>query len=95
MTAAVASGGNFGLGLLVLCVGFLMAFGAALTLRSIWGQPSSPERADGETGVPYRSAQVGEMRTRFRLLISFDFGCLAITSAVLLFIGFAIIFRAL
>lgn len=95
MTAAVAAGGSFGLGLVVLAVGFLMAFGAALTLRSIWGRPTSPERADGATGVPYRSAQVGEMRTRFRLLISFDFGCLAITAAVLLLVGFAIIFRAL
>ncbi len=95
MTVAVVSGGSFGLGLLVLGVGFLMALGAALTLRSIWGRPTAQERADGEAGVPYRSAQVGEMRTRFRLLISFDFGCLAITAAVLLFIGFAIISRAL
>ena len=95
MTVAGASGSSFGLGLLVLGVGLLMAFGAALTLRSIWGQPTSSERADGGTGVPYRSARVGEMRPRFRLLISVDFGCLAITSAVLLFIGFAIIFRAL
>ena len=94
MTAATAPG-SLGLGVLILCVGLLMASGAALTLRSIWGRPSSPDRPDGRSGVPYRSARVGEMRTRFRLLISFDFGCLSLTAALLLFLGFVLVFRSL
>ncbi|MGA9776561.1 MAG: hypothetical protein WBU92_11690 [Candidatus Dormiibacterota bacterium] len=93
MILASTPSGSVGLGLVILAVGFLMAGGAGLSLRSIWGRASQPAPEDG--GRPLRSQAVGEMRTRFRLLLSFDLGCLTVTAAVLLFLGFTLIFRAL
>ncbi len=98
---AAAPHGSIGLGLVILAVGVLMAFGASLSLRSIWGNQSNNR---GElprsgplvpTGRPLRSPAVGEMRTRFRVLLSFDFGCLALISVVLLLLGMILIFRGM
>ncbi|HUY54962.1 MAG TPA: hypothetical protein VMV23_07370 [Candidatus Nanopelagicaceae bacterium] len=97
----IASGDSLGLGILILGVGSLMAVGAAISLRTIWGrqaaQPDPLPRSGPleETGKPLRSPAVGQMRTWFRILISFDFGCLALVSAVMLFLGLVVIFRAL
>lgn len=89
-----ASSGGVGLGIVILAVGALMAFGAGLSLRSIWArQTSSGEPVEGDDRL--RNPRVGQMRTPFRVLISFDFGCLVLVAAVLLFLGFALIFRGL
>ncbi len=96
-----ASGESLGLGVLILGVGCLMALGAAISLRSIWGrqsrEPDSLPRSGPleETRKPLRSPAVGQMRTWFRILVSFDFGCLALVSVVMLFLGLVVIFRAL
>ena len=98
---ASAAGGSLGLGFVILAVGVLMASGAGISLRSIWGrqQPEpDPLPRSGpleEPRRPLRSPAVGQMRTWFRVLISFDFGCLALASAVMLFLGLVVIFRAL
>jgi hypothetical protein len=42
-----------------------------------------------------RSAQVGDFGGKLRLLVSFDFGCLALVALVLIFLGLAVIFRSL
>lgn len=89
-----APSGGAGLGIVVLAVAAVMAFGAGLSLRSIWTrQTPSAEPTAGNDHL--RNPRVGQMRTPFRILISFDFGCLVLISAVLFFLGFALIFRAL
>jgi len=99
--AAAAAGGGVGLGLVVLAVGFLMAFGASLSLRSIWGKPVPPEKELPRTGPlnprakPLQSPALGNVRTRVRLLLSFDFGCLALVAAFLILTGMVIVFRGL
>lgn len=90
-----AAGGSGGLGIVVLAVGLVMAGGAALSLRSIWGRESPGPDGSEEGRPPFRSPGVGQIRNRFRLLLSVDFGCLAATAAVLLFLGFVLIFRSL
>jgi len=98
---AGAARGSVGLGLLILAVGMLMAFGAGLSLRSIWGRrakepPELPRSGPlVPVGRPLRSPALGEMRTRFRILLSFDFGCLALVSVVLLLLGMILVFRGL
>jgi hypothetical protein len=94
-------GGSVGLGSLIVAVGVLMAFGAGLSLRSIWGKQVEQDAEQPRTGPlnprakPLRSPAVGQMRTWLRLLLSFDFGCLAVISAVLLLLGMILIFRGL
>lgn len=101
LLVASAGGESLGLGILILGVGCLMAVGAAISLRSIWGRQSpqpDPLPRSGpleENRKPLRSPAVGQMRTWFRVLVSFDFGCLALVSAVMLFLGLVVIFRAL
>lgn len=91
---ATATSGGAGLGIVILAVAALMAFGAGLSLRSIWArQTPSGEPTEGDDRL--RNPRVGRLRTPFRLLVSFDFGCLVLISAVLFFLGFAVIFRAL
>jgi hypothetical protein len=91
--------GSLGLGILVLGVGVLMAFGASLSLRSIWGRQRPPEELPRFGPIPkqpkpLRSPAVGDLRTGFRLLLSFDFGCLAMAATVLLVMGAVLIFRS-
>ena len=101
LTLTVASHGSVGLGALILAVGLLMAFGAGLSLRSIWGKQAPQERNLPRTGPlsptakPLRSPRLGPMRTWLRLVLSLDFGCLALVSAVLLLLGMILIFRGL
>ncbi|MHB1525413.1 MAG: hypothetical protein ACYCZN_03895 [Candidatus Dormibacteria bacterium] len=98
---AAAGGSSLGLGLLILAVGVLMATGAGVSLRSIWGRQQQAPPALPRSGPldaqrrPLRAPAVGQMRTCFRVLISFDFGCLALVSAVMLWLGLVLIFRAL
>jgi hypothetical protein len=98
---AAHPGGSVGLGAVIVAVGVLMAFGAGLSLRSIWGQQVEQDQAAPRTGPlnprakPLRSPAVGQMRTWLRVLLSFDFGCLAVVSAVLLLLGMVLIFRGL
>ena len=98
---AAAPGGSVGLGSLIVGVGVLMAFAAGLTLRSIWGKPPEQDDNAPRTGPldprakPLRSPALGLMRTSLRLLLSFDFGCLAVISAVLLLLGLILTFRGL
>jgi len=98
--ASAARPGGVGLGIVILAVGVLMGAGAALSLRGIWGRarpvPALPRQGPiDEEPRPLRSPLVGELSGRFRLLVSFDFGCLAIVSLVLIFAGLAVIFRSL
>ncbi|MGH7610883.1 MAG: hypothetical protein ACREN4_02570 [Candidatus Dormibacteria bacterium] len=75
-----------------------MGVAAGFTLRSIWGRQSQPprDRRSYEPGEPrpMRSPEVGEIRRGFGLLLSFDFGCLAVMAAVLIFLGLFVIFRS-
>ncbi|MGH7609202.1 MAG: hypothetical protein ACREOD_04565 [Candidatus Dormibacteria bacterium] len=99
LAATGSPSGGTGLGIVILAVGVLMAGAAAITLRSIWGrQPPPPEpgqRPEPGQPRPLRSPAVGEIRRGFGVLLSFDFGCLALMSAVLIFLGLVVIFRAL
>lgn len=98
--AAVAGTGGVGLGIVILAVGMLMAGGAALSLRSIWGRaraaaPMARQGPIAKDPPALRSPQVGELRGGLRLLVSFDFGCLAVIALALIFVGLAVIFRSL
>ena len=101
LVLATHPGGSVGLGSLIVAVGVLMAFGAGLSLRSIWGKQAGQDQDSPRTGPlnprakPLRSPAVGPMRTWLRLLLSFDFGCLAVISVVLLLLGMILIFRGL
>jgi hypothetical protein len=100
LVAVVTEAGGVGLGIVILAVGFLMAVGAAISLRSIWARAreAEPPARQGPIKVdsrPLRSAGVGDLSGWFRLLVSFDFGCLALVSLVLIFAGLAVIFRSL
>ncbi|MGA7087233.1 MAG: hypothetical protein WA724_07700 [Candidatus Dormiibacterota bacterium] len=88
------------MGLVILGVGVLMAGGAAISLRSIWGRAraAEPVARQGplpEPQRPLRSPQVGDFGGKLRLLVSFDFGCLAAVALVLIFLGLAVIFRSI
>ncbi|MGA8427376.1 MAG: hypothetical protein WB801_07290 [Candidatus Dormiibacterota bacterium] len=98
--AAVSKPGGFGLGVVILGVGLLMAGGAAISLRSIWGRAQTAEPVTRQGPIPdaprpLRSPQVGDLSGKLRLLISFDFGCLAAVALLLIFLGLAVIFRSL
>ncbi|MDA8332235.1 MAG: hypothetical protein M0027_13755 [Candidatus Dormibacteraeota bacterium] len=101
LVGAVAAGGSVGLGAITLAVAFILAFGASLSLRSIWAKQTKEDPDAPRTGrldpraKQLRSPALGPIRTRYRLLLSFDFGCLAIASAVLLLVGLILIFRGL
>ena len=100
LLAAVTRTGGVGLGIAILAVGLLMAGGAAISLRSIWArtraaEPPARQGPIKEEPRPLRSPLVGELRGGLRLLVSFDFGFLAVISLVLIFIGLAVIFRSL
>lgn len=100
LVAVVAQADSFGLGIVILAVGFLMAGGATLSLRSIWAraravEPLPRQGPIEEVARPLRSPGVGELSGWFRILVSFDFGCLALVSLVLIFAGLAVIFRSL
>jgi hypothetical protein len=97
--ATTTTSGSLGLGIVVLGVGLLMAFGASLSLRSIWGRQRPPEELPRFGPIPaqskpLRSPAVGDLRTSVRLLLSFDFGCLALAATVLLLMGAVLIFRS-
>jgi hypothetical protein len=99
LLAAVDQGGGLGIGIVILAVGFLMAGGAALSLRSIWGraraaEPLARQGPLNEGERPLRSPGVGELSGWFRILVSFDFGCLALVSVLLIFAGLVVIFRS-
>jgi hypothetical protein len=100
LLAVVSKPGGVGLGVVILAVGLLMAGGATLSLRSIWGRARAAEPLPRQGPVPdeprpLRSAQVGDFGGKLRLLVSFDFGCLALVALVLIFLGLAVIFRSL
>jgi hypothetical protein len=100
LLAVVTKPGGVGLGIVILAVGLLMAGGAAISLRSIWGrarvaEPVARQGPIPDAPRPLRSAQVGDFGGRLRLLVSFDFGCLAMVALVLIFLGLAVIFRSL
>jgi|GEM_PF-3502967 hypothetical protein len=101
LVGAVAAGGSVGLGAITLAVAFILAFGAGLSLRSIWAKQTSEDPEAAQTGrldprsKQLRSPALGPIRTRYRVLLSFDFGCLAVASAVLLLVGLILIFRGL
>ncbi len=101
LLAAAGGSDGVGLGVIIVAVGVLMAGAAYITLRGIWGRSQPVDEPLPRQGpLPTASGQlrspaVGEMRRGFRLLISFDFGCLALLSLLLLFIGLAVIFRSL
>lgn len=100
LVAVVSRSGGVGLGIVILAVGVLMAGGAALSLRSIWSRAQaeeSPPRQGPIPGArrPMRSPGVGDLSGWFRLLVSFDFGCLALVALVLIFAGMVVIFRSL
>ncbi|HUY09340.1 MAG TPA: hypothetical protein VMW80_07800 [Candidatus Dormibacteraeota bacterium] len=100
LVAAVPPSGGVGLGIVILAVGLLMAGGAAISLRSIWAraraeEPVARQGPIQEGSRPLRSPGVGELSGWFRMLVSFDFGCLALVSVVLIFAGLAVIFRSL
>lgn len=98
LLATTTPADSLGLGIVILAVGCLMAGGAALSLRSIWGrmqrQEALPRQGPVREGKPLRSQGVGDLSGWFRLLVSFDFGCLALVSVVLIFAGLAVIFRS-
>jgi hypothetical protein len=100
LLAATSKPGGVGLGVVILGVGLLMASGAAFSLRSIWGkaQVAEPPARQGpipDPPRPLRSPQVGDFGGKLRLLVSFDFGCLAAIALLLIFLGLAVIFRSL
>lgn len=100
LLAAVSKPGGVGLGVVILGVGLLMAGGAAISLRSIWGrakvaEPLARQGPIPDAPRPLRSLQVGDFGGKLRLLVSFDFGCLAAVAMVLIFLGLAVIFRSL
>lgn len=100
LVAVVAPSGGVGLGVVILAVGLLMAGGAAISLRSIWAraraeEPVARQGPLQERSRPLRSPRVEELSGWFRVLVSFDFGCLALVSLVLIFAGLAVIFRSL
>jgi hypothetical protein len=100
LLAAVSQPGGVGLGIVILGVGLLMAGGAAISLRSIWGraraaEPLARQGPIGPEPRPLRSPQVGDFGGYLRLLVSFDFGCLAAIALVLIFLGLAVIFRSI
>jgi len=100
LVAAVSRPGGAGLGIVILGVGLLMAGGAAISLRSIWGRARAAEPLARQGPIPdaprpLRSSQVGDFGGKLRLLTSFDFGCLAVVALVLIFLGLAVIFRSL
>ncbi len=100
LLTAASQGDGLGIGIVILAVGLLMAGGAALSLRSIWGRARATESLARqgpikEPGRPLRSPGVGELSGWFRVLVSFDFGCLALLALVLVFAGLAVIFRSL
>jgi hypothetical protein len=100
LVAVVAPSGGVGLGIVILAVGLLMAGGAAISLRSIWARARAEEPLARQGPIqegprPLRSPGVGELSGWFRVLVSFDFGCLALVSLVLIFAGLAVIFRSL
>ncbi|MGH7641921.1 MAG: hypothetical protein ACRENX_02720 [Candidatus Dormibacteria bacterium] len=99
LVAVVTQAGGVGLGVVILAVGFLMAGGAALSLRSIWARAHAAEPLARQGPLasekrPFRSPGAGELSGWFRILVSFDFGCLALVSLVLIFAGLAVIFRS-
>jgi len=99
--AAAAPRGGGGVGGVGRAGGLQLAFGASLSLRSIWGKPVPPEKELPRTGPlnprakPLQSPALGNVRTRVRLLLSFDFGCLALVAAFLILTGMVIVFRGL
>ncbi|HVC22020.1 MAG TPA: hypothetical protein VNH82_01090 [Candidatus Dormibacteraeota bacterium] len=100
LLATVGQGDGLGIGIVILAVGLLIAAGAGLSLRSIWGRAraAAPLPRQGplpEEGRPLRSPGVGELAGWFRVLVSFDFGCLALLALVLIFAGLAVVFRSL
>jgi len=100
LLVAVSRPGGVGLGFVILGVGVLMAGGAAISLRSIWGRARAPEPVARQGPIPnaprpLRSPQVGDFGGKLRLLVSFDFGCLAAVALVLIFLGLAVIFRSI
>jgi len=100
LLATVAKTGGVGLGIAILAVGTLMAGGASISLRSIWARAraADPPPRQGpiqEAPRPLRSPLVGELSGWLRLLVSFDFGCLAVISLVLIFLGLAVVFRSI
>jgi hypothetical protein len=100
LLAAVSKPGGVGLGFVILGVGVLMAGGAAISLRSIWGRARAPEPVARQGPIPnpqrpLRSPQVGDFGGKLRLLVSFDFGCLAAVALVQIFLGLAVIFRSI
>jgi hypothetical protein len=100
LVAVVTKSGGVGLGIVILAVGVLMACGAALSLRSIWAraqveQPLPRQGPIPEKPRPLRSPGVGNLSGWFRLVVSVDFGCLALVSLVLILAGLAVIFRSI
>jgi len=100
LLATVSKPGGVGLGVVILAVGLLMAGGATISLRSIWGRARAAEPVARQGPIPdaprpLRSPQVGDFGGKLRLLVSFDFGCLAAVALVLIFLGLAVIFRSL
>jgi hypothetical protein len=100
LVAAVTQSGGVGLGVVILAVGLLMAGGAGLSLRSIWSRARAAEALPRQGPIaeekrPLRSPGVGQFSGWLRLLVSFDFGCLALISVLLIFAGLAVIFRSL
>jgi len=100
LLAAASKPGGVGLGLVILGVGLLMAGGAAISLRSIWGRARAADPVPRQGPIPdpqrpLRSPQVGDFGGKLRLLVSFDFGCLAALALVLIFLGLAVIFRSI
>lgn len=99
LVAFSATSGGIGLGIVILAVGLLMAGGAAISLRSIWArarieQPLARQGPLKDSARPLRSPEVGELKGWFRVLVSFDFGCLALVSLLLIFAGLVVIFRS-
>ncbi|HUY57436.1 MAG TPA: hypothetical protein VMV12_06375 [Candidatus Micrarchaeaceae archaeon] len=100
LVAFSAASGGIGLGIVILAVGLLMAGGAAISLRSIWArarieQPLARQGPLKDRARPLRSPGVGELKGWFRVLVSFDFGCLALVSLLLIFAGLVVIFRSI
>ncbi len=91
--------GGVGLGIVILLVGLLMAGGATISLRGIWARAQKAEPLPRQGPLPpasrpLRSPLVGNLSGRLRLLVSFDFGCLAVISLVLIFTGLVVIFHS-
>ncbi|MGH7704392.1 MAG: hypothetical protein ACRENY_00850 [Candidatus Dormibacteria bacterium] len=100
LLATAPPSGGVGLGIAILAVGILMAGGAAISLRGIWSKATPPDPLARQGPIaeprrPWRSPAVGDLQGRLRLLVSFDFGCLALVAVALIFTGLAVIFRSL